>query len=145
LTKALTPVLLVLSMVLLSADTPAGQKKKSPPKSAPKKTASSKAAAGKKKTGSKRQAAPTPSWRSTQRTPTPERYKEIQQALAAKGYLASESPSGVWDSASVDALKRFQQDQNLEPSGKIDSLSLIGLGLGPRRDSPAAPAQQDHP
>jgi peptidoglycan hydrolase-like protein with peptidoglycan-binding domain len=143
LTKALTPVLLVLSMVLLSADTPAGQKKKSPPKSAPKKTA--KAAAGKKKAGSKRKAAPTPSWRSTQRTPTPERYKEIQQALAAKGYLSSESPNGVWDSTSVDALKRFQQDQNLEPSGKIDSLSLIGLGLGPRRDSPAAPAQQDLP
>jgi peptidoglycan hydrolase-like protein with peptidoglycan-binding domain len=144
LTKALTPVLLVLSLVLLFAETPAGQKKKSPSKSPPKKTTSSKSATGKKKTGAKRPAA-TPSWRSSQRTPTPERYKEIQQALAAKGYLGPESPNGVWDSASVEALKRFQQDQNLEPSGKIDSLSLIGLGLGPRRDSPAAPAPQDHP
>ena len=32
---------------------------------------------------------------------------------------------------SVDALKRFQADQNLMPDGKINSFSLIALGLGP--------------
>ena len=74
------------------------------------------------------------SWRAAQRAPTPERYKEIQQALASKGYLQTETPSGVWDSSSVDALKKFQQDQNLEPSGKLDSLSIIALGLGPKHD-----------
>jgi hypothetical protein len=37
-------------------------------------------------------------------------------------------------------LKKFQAEQNLESSGKINSLSLIALGLGPKRDpSPAAP------
>jgi hypothetical protein len=35
-------------------------------------------------------------------------------------------------------LRRFQQEQNLEPSGKIDSLSLIALGLGPKYDRAAA-------
>jgi peptidoglycan hydrolase-like protein with peptidoglycan-binding domain len=67
-------------------------------------------------------------------TPTPERYKEIQQALAKRGYLHGEA-SGKWDQESVDALRRFQHDQNLEPSGKLNSLSLIALGLGPKYEA----------
>jgi hypothetical protein len=82
-----------------------------------------------------------------QRVPTQERYKEIQQALASKGYLQG-TPDGMWSQQSVDALKRFQQDQNLDPSGKINSLSLIALGLGPRREQQAAlspPVAQPQP
>ncbi len=63
--------------------------------------------------------------------PTPERYKEIQEALAKKGYLHGE-PNGKWDRDSVDALRHFQQDQSLQTSGKLDSLSIIALGLGPQ-------------
>ena len=70
--------------------------------------------------------------RSYQQAPTPERYKEIQQALASKGYLQGES-TGEWGPDSVDALKHFQTDQSLAPDGKISSLSLIALGLGPKR------------
>lgn len=66
-----------------------------------------------------------------QTAPTPERYKEIQQALAKKGYLHGDA-SGVWNQDSADALRHFQQDQNLEASGKLDSLSIIALGLGPK-------------
>jgi len=64
--------------------------------------------------------------------PTPERYKEIQQALASKGYYTGEA-NGQWGAESVDALKRFQADQNIAVDGKIGSLSLIALGLGPKR------------
>ena len=71
--------------------------------------------------------------------PTPERYKEIQEALAAKGY-SSGSADGVWNTQWSDALKRFQQDQKLEPNGKLNSLSLISLGLGPKRDATGAVA-----
>lgn len=71
-------------------------------------------------------------WRSRQLAPTPDRYKEIQSALANKGYL-NEPANGVWDSQSTEALRRFQQDQNLEPTGKLNSLSLIALGLGAKR------------
>jgi peptidoglycan hydrolase-like protein with peptidoglycan-binding domain len=85
------------------------------------------------------------SWRSTQKAPTPERYKEIQQALASKGYLGPGTPTGVWDNSSVEALKKFQADQNLEPSGKLDSLSLIGLGLGPKRDQQPGPQPAPQP
>lgn len=71
-----------------------------------------------------------------QSAPTPERYREIQQALAAKGYLKTE-PNGQWNAESVDAMRRFQQDQNLTVTGKLDSLSLIALGLGPKRTTTA--------
>jgi hypothetical protein len=70
--------------------------------------------------------------RSYQQAPSPERYKEIQQALTSKGYLQGD-PTGEWGPDSVDALKRFQTDQSLMPDGKINSLSLIALGLGPKR------------
>ena len=36
---------------------------------------------------------------------------------------------------SVDAMKRFQADQKISSSGKINSLSLIALGLGPKREA----------
>jgi peptidoglycan hydrolase-like protein with peptidoglycan-binding domain len=75
--------------------------------------------------------------------PSPERYKEIQQALASKGYFKTE-PDGNWGPASVDALKRFQHDQNLVEDGKIGSLSLIALGLGPKRE-PVAETEQKTP
>lgn len=76
--------------------------------------------------------APRSRRRSYQQAPTPERYKDIQQALVSKGYFHGE-PNGEWGSDSADALKRFQAEQNLTPDGKLTSLSLIALGLGPKR------------
>jgi hypothetical protein len=73
-------------------------------------------------------------------TPTPQRYHEIQDALVAKGYLQPEQATGGWDQNSVDALKRFQAEQSLDVSGRISSLSLIALGLGPRHDSDPLPS-----
>ena len=64
--------------------------------------------------------------------PSPERYREIQQRLADKGYFHG-PVDGNWGSDSVDALKRFQKEQGLEPDGKLGSLSLIAMGLGPKR------------
>lgn len=83
-----------------------------------------------RKVGSKR--APAPTWRNRQVAPTADRYKEIQQALAAKGYLKPEDATGAWDQNSTEALKKFQADQKLESTGKINALSLIALGLGPK-------------
>lgn len=80
-------------------------------------------------------------WRNRQLAPTPDRYKQIQTALAAKGYLKPEDANGSWNQASVDGLKRFQSEQNIESTGKINSLSLIVLGLGPKHEAPAAPAK----
>jgi peptidoglycan hydrolase-like protein with peptidoglycan-binding domain len=78
------------------------------------------------------------SWRTSQAAPSPQRYKEIQEALAAKGYLQSPA-TGVWNQDSADALRRFQADQHLDATGKLSARSLIALGLGPKTETPPHP------
>lgn len=67
-----------------------------------------------------------------QTAPSADRYREIQQALINHGFLTSPA-TGVWNQESIDALNRFKKEQNLRVDGKLDSLSLIALGLGPKR------------
>jgi len=101
------------------------------------------------RTGQRRPApAANAAWRPRQVAPAPERYKEIQEALVTKGYLSPDEANGSWNASSTEALKRFQSEQNLEASGKINSLSLIALGLGPKHDDavlPPPPAQDFYP
>jgi len=138
----------LLAFAAIASATP----RKRPTHKSPTPSASSSTKSGSStKTGSKyRSRRYTPSYarRSWQSTPTPERYREIQQALATKGYFKGDA-SGTWGPDSVDALRRFQADQNLEVDGKIGSLSLIALGLGPRRVTaqtrPEPPAVQPNP
>ena len=68
-----------------------------------------------------------------QSEPTQERYMEIQQALIDKGHHPGPA-SGQWGSEWVSALKEFQAAQNLNADGKLGALSLIALGLGPKRE-----------
>jgi peptidoglycan hydrolase-like protein with peptidoglycan-binding domain len=65
----------------------------------------------------------------TQKAPTPQRISEIQSALAHGGYYQG-APNGKWDSNTVAAMQKFQSDNGLSSSGKIDALSLEKLGLG---------------
>jgi len=74
-----------------------------------------------------------------QRVPTKDRYAEIQQALVDAGYFTGEA-DGVWNDASVEALKSFQDASGFEPTGKIDARSLIKLGLGPNYEASATGA-----
>ena len=151
-----TPAKKTTSPAKTATTPPASARKKSP---APKTAAKSPASATKKKsstkTGSKTTAttaarrgkkgppAKRVTWRNRQLAPTTQRYKEIQEALAAKGYLKPEDANGTWTPASADALKKFQAGQNLDSTGKINSLSLIALGLGPKRETapPKPPAE----
>lgn len=59
-----------------------------------------------------------------------------------KGYLKG-AATGIWDAESVQAMKRFQLDQNLAPTGKPSALALIALGLGPKREPKAQNGQAD--
>ena len=132
----------ILSIALLSiqafaAEDSAGAKKQTPaakPSSAAlKPTTSRTTSARHTASSSKKRPSRKPAYRRTaQQQPTPQRYKEIQQALADKGYFNGPA-DGNWGADSMDALKRFQHDQNLPEDGKIGSLSLIALGLGPKR------------
>ncbi len=72
-----------------------------------------------------------------QPAPAVDRYTDIEKALSDRGYL-SKDPDGKWDQRSAEALKKFQADQNLRSDGKLSSMSLIALGLGPKRISPDA-------
>lgn len=131
-----TNLALLLTALLIAAGLAWGQaQKKSAATKSATKTAAKKSTA--KKSTAKRRATTSrrTTWRNRQTAPEPQRYREIQQALVDKGYL--EGPAtGRWDQASIDALRRFQEEQNLKPDGKIDSLSLIALGLGPKYDTP---------
>ena len=89
-----------------------------------------------KSAGARKTTKPVATRSYAQNEPTPDRYREIQQALIERGYLKGD-PSGRMDPETSDALRRFQGDQNLEANGKLDSLSLIALGLGPRRTASA--------
>lgn len=125
--------LLAAGLALPQTTKPATTAKKT---TTPKKTTTTSARKGKTTKG---RPSSTPAARYRQAAPTPDRYKEIQQALVDKGYLKSE-PNGVWDNDSADAMKQFQTDKNLPPTGKITAASLIGLGLGPKNDGNLAAA-----
>jgi hypothetical protein len=134
---------IVMVALAWGAPPPQAATKKNAPKQAPKpatrqgtKTSGSRTAASRQ---SKKPAAPRTTWRNRQTVPSPERYREIQEALVAKGYMSQEEAAGNWGDSSTAALKKFQADQNLETTGKINSLSLIALGLGPKRDTPPTP------
>src|SRR5579885_2692908 len=64
-----------------------------------------------------------------QQAPTTDRIAEIQSALAKDGSYAGE-PTGKWDSTTVEAMRRFQAGHGLNPTGKLDALTLQKLGLG---------------
>ena len=68
-----------------------------------------------------------------QQRPAPERIQEIERALADKGFLAAEADTN-WDQASIDAMRRFQQSQNIAADGRLSSLSLVALGLGAQQN-----------
>lgn len=73
-----------------------------------------------------------------QKAPTPDRISEIQSALNRGGYYQGDS-NGKWDSNTVAAMQKFQSANGLEPTGKLDALSLQKLGLGSSTAGVSAP------
>jgi peptidoglycan hydrolase-like protein with peptidoglycan-binding domain len=115
----------LLGIALLNAAPSSNPKQ---PSSSQTKTASKSGSAARKRKVKRSAASSYPSH------PDAERYQQIQQALADRGYFKGQV-NGHWGDDSVDALKRFQADQKLDSDGKINSLTLIGLGLGPKHDA----------
>jgi len=73
-----------------------------------------------------------------QTAPAPERISEIQQALAKDGSFTG-TPNGKWDDSTAEAMRKFQGSHGLNPSGKLDALTLQKLGLGSQTAGIAAP------
>lgn len=61
-----------------------------------------------------------------------ERSRQIQEALMREHYMNGE-PSGTWDEATQQAMRRYQADQGWQNKTVPDSRALIRLGLGPDR------------
>jgi hypothetical protein len=87
-----------------------------------------------KKKSKKRRSRREPS----QKVPTPQRISEIQSALARGGYYQGQ-PNGKWDANTVAAMQKFQSGNGLEPSGKLNAVSLQKLGLGSEIAGVSAP------
>jgi hypothetical protein len=73
-----------------------------------------------------------------QSVPTPDRIKEIQTALQKDGSYEGQ-PTGKWDPATMDAMKKYQDKIGVTPTGKIDAVSLNKLGLGSDTAGKGAP------
>ncbi|SRR5579871_695082 len=100
---------------------------KSSPTSAPRKKRTSAKSRGKSRSRTR-----------AQMSPTPDRIREIQAALQKDGFYEGE-PTGKWDAATVDALRKFQDKNGFPSTGKIDALSLNKLGLGSETAGRGAP------
>jgi peptidoglycan hydrolase-like protein with peptidoglycan-binding domain len=59
---------------------------------------------------------------------------EIQNALITRGYLQGVA-SGVYDDATVAAMKRFQGAENIDVTGYPTAQALRRLGLTPGPDA----------
>ncbi len=62
-----------------------------------------------------------------------DRARAIQEALVREHYLSGE-PSGTWNAASEEAMRRYQADHGWQSKSVPDSRALISLGLGPSKD-----------
>jgi len=69
---------------------------------------------------------------------TGDRAREIQEALIREHYLNGQ-PTGVWDTRTSDAMRRFQADQGWQSKVIPDSRALIKLGLGPSHENDLNP------
>jgi len=62
-----------------------------------------------------------------------ERAQAIQEALIREHYMTGE-PTGTWNQASENAMRRYQADHGWQSKEVPDSRALINLGLGPSND-----------
>ena len=71
----------------------------------------------------------------------------IQNMLVEKGYLAPRDDASAYDEKTVAAVKRFQEDNNLAPTGMMDdeTLTLLLWGMLPVALDAAQPGSIEAP
>ncbi len=119
------------SGVLAKTSDAPGQSQSNKAKASASKTSGKSARHSSKKVSSRRK-------QKGQMAPTPDRISEIQNALAKNGSYTN-TPNGKWDDTTVEAMKKFQGAHGLNPSGKLDALTLEKLGLGSQTAGVAEP------
>ena len=116
-------------MVLLAATLGFAQDSSGPATkaTAPRSHASTKRSAGKGKKSRKSAAGRRPHG---QQKIDAQRTLEIQEALIREHYLDGKA-SGTWNTATEQAMQRYQADNNWQSKTTPDARALIKLGLGP--------------
>jgi len=61
---------------------------------------------------------------------SPQRAEQIQEALVQAGDL-HETPTGLWDTETREAMRQYQSSNGFQATGLPDAKSLMKLGLGP--------------
>lgn len=79
-------------------------------------------------------------WKLSQMSPSSDRVGEIQTALSRQGFYQGET-SGRWDDSTMGAVRHFQEQNGIEPTGKLDAPTLQKLGLGSDVAGMSAPKQ----
>ncbi|MEW5726838.1 MAG: peptidoglycan-binding protein [Pseudomonadota bacterium] len=64
-----------------------------------------------------------------QQSLSPDVVRNIQQSLQDRGYQVGQV-DGMWGRQTAQALRNFQQDQDMRASGRIDRQTLAALGIG---------------
>ena len=73
-----------------------------------------------------------------QKAPTSDRVIEIQSALAKDGSYNGMA-DGKWNDETILAMRKFQASHGLNPTGRLDALTLQKLGLGSQTAGVAPP------
>jgi murein L,D-transpeptidase YcbB/YkuD len=69
-------------------------------------------------------------WPHVPETPTPDRFRLLQQRLSVEGFLRAGYDTNLFDEETVQALKKFQQRYGLEPAdGKLGVPTLAELNV----------------
>jgi peptidoglycan hydrolase-like protein with peptidoglycan-binding domain len=132
-------VLLAGALSLAQTSATAASAKKPVPKHVTAKASSQKTQTGKSKSGAHRSTATGVKGRRSRKSAAKprgqqkidsSRTQEIQQALIRERYLSGE-PSGNFDDATQQALRRYQSANGWQSKTVPDSRALIKLGLGP--------------
>jgi peptidoglycan hydrolase-like protein with peptidoglycan-binding domain len=66
--------------------------------------------------------------------------KQIQQSLDKQGFKAGHA-DGKWGSETAQAVKQFQQKQNMQASGQLDQQTLQALGVNVTAQGSSAHSQ----
>ena len=70
--------------------------------------------------------------------------QQLQQSLNSKGYTAGQA-DGIWGAQTSAAVRKFQEDNNLEVTGTVNSETATTLGLNINAMSPSFRRQTNSP
>ena len=88
--------------------------------------------------------AATPNYNATpQASPelTPDTIRNVQQTLQQDGGYRGRV-DGIWGPATQTAVRGYQQQHNLNVTGRLDHETLSAMNLGPAQDSVQPPTEQ---